>query len=146
MSKSKVIASIKDEWTQFLAIVEGVPQEQQELPDAIGYWSIAQCLRHVASWDEEIIDIVNLFIKSGDKTDVAGAHVEAKQMLQDRQKMDLVTTWQRLYDAHVALMAYLEPLPDDLFDTESYTGNWIGNLVPQHYKGHGEDIEKFMNP
>ena len=48
--------------------------------------------------------------------------------------------------AHVALIAYLEPLPDDLFDTESYTGNWIGNLVPQHYKGHGEDIEKFMNP
>lgn len=146
MSKSTVITSIKDEWTQFLAIVEGVPQEKQELPDAIGYWSIAQCLRHVASWDEEIIDIVNIFIKSGDKTDVAGAHVEAKQLLQDRQKMDLATTWQRLYDAHVALMAYLEPLPDDLFDTESYTGNWIGNLVPQHYKGHGEDIEKFMNP
>ena len=68
MSKSTVIASIKDEWTQFLAIVEGVPQEKQELPDAIGYWSIAQCLRHVASWDEEIIDIVNIFIKSGDKT------------------------------------------------------------------------------
>ena len=35
MSKSTVITSIKDEWTQFLAIVEGVPQEKQELPDAM---------------------------------------------------------------------------------------------------------------
>jgi hypothetical protein len=145
MSKSTVLESIKDEWAQFLEVIESVPAEKQELSDAVGYWSVAQCLRHVASWDEEVIDIVNIFVKSGDKTEIAGAHVEAKQLLQDRQKMDLATTWQYLYDAHTALMSYLEPLSGELFDTESYTGNWIGNAVPQHYKGHREDVEKFMN-
>jgi len=52
-------------------------------------------------------------------------------------------TWKYLHDSHTTFMSYVQTLPKEIFDTESYMGEWIEITVPNHYKGHREDIERF---
>ena len=65
-----------------------------------------------------------------------------ERYLEDKKDMDLETSWAHLRDTHVALIACLQSLPDEIFVSDSYLGNCIGQALA-HYKGHREDIENF---
>ena len=52
MSKSKAIESLTKEWELLLKISKDIPDQSQLATGSIGDWSVAQCLTHVASWDE----------------------------------------------------------------------------------------------
>ena len=143
MSKSAVLESLTNEWIQFLGVAERVSTQKQKLAGAVGDWSVYQCLIHVASWDEEVIRIVSEFIDSGTRKTTEIPHDLNNRQLEDKKDFDSYMTWQYLHDSHTAFMSYIQGIPEEMFDTESYTGEWIGMTVPNHYKGHREDIERF---
>lgn len=73
MGKSKILKSIKNEWQQLRQTVERIPNCTMDLPGAEGLWSATESLKHLAGWDEEVIDIVHTFIESGTKREPVGA-------------------------------------------------------------------------
>ena len=143
MSKSTVLESLKTEWTQLLDVAQRVPAQKLKLSGAVGDGSVYQCLIHVASWDEEVIRIVSEFIDSGTRKIPGIPHALNNSQLEHKGDFDSDMTWQYLHDSHTTFMAYVQGLPEEMFDTDSYTGEWIGITVPNHYKGHREDIERF---
>ena len=143
MSKSAVLESLTNDWIQFLGVAEGVSDQKLMLAGAIGDWSVYQCLIHVASWDEEVIRIVSEFIDSGTRKTLGVPHDLNNKQLEQKKDLDSDMTWQYLRDSHTTFLSYVQGLPEEMFDTESYTGEWIGITVPNHYKGHREDIERF---
>ena len=143
MSKSAVLESLTNDWIQFLGAAEGVSDQKLMLAGAIGDWSVYQCLIHVASWDEEVIRIVSEFIDSGTRKTPGVPHDLNNRQLEDKKNLDSYMKWHYLHDSHTTFMSYVQGLSEELFDTESYTGEWIGITVPNHYKGHREDIERF---
>ena len=52
IGKSQVLESLTKEWELLLTVSEDVPGQSQLATGSIGDWSVAQCLTHVASWDE----------------------------------------------------------------------------------------------
>ena len=143
MSKSAVLESLTNDWKQFLDVAEGVSDQKLMLAGAIGDWSVYQCLIHVASWDEEVSRIVSEFIHSGARKILGAPHDLNNKQLEQKKDLDSDMTWQYLRDSHTTFMSYVQGLPEEMFDTEFYTGEWIGITVPNHYKGHREDIERF---
>jgi len=141
MGKSETLKSIKAEWLKLRQTVESTPNYTRDLPGAEGLWSITDCLKHVAGWDEEVIDVVCTFIESGAKRETGGAEEINDRLLEDRKHMDASETWGYFQTTHLSLISYLESLPEHVFDLASHTGHWIGYLVPQHYKDHREDIQ-----
>ena len=142
MSKSAVLESLTNEWIQFLGVAERVSTQKQKLAGAVGDWSVYQCLIHVASWDEEVIRIVSEFIDSGITKTPEIPHDLNNKRLKDKT-LDSGIMWKYLLDAHTTFIAYVRGLPEEILDTESYTGEWIGITILNHYKGHREDIERF---
>ena len=143
MGKSAILEILTNEWEQLLSVAQNIPDHALEIPGSVGHWSVAQVLIHVASWDEEVRDRVDESIKSGIKrvTPNSTVHELNERLLEENKEKDLLSTWMYFYGAHSALVAYLETLPEEIFDPGSYTGNWIVNIVPQHYSGHREDIK-----
>jgi hypothetical protein len=143
VSKSAVLESLTNDWIQFLGAAEGVSDQKLMLAGAIGDWSVYQCLIHVASWDEEVIRIVSEFIDSGTRKPPGVPHDLNNKQLEQKKDLDSDTTWQYLRDSHTTFLSYVQGLPEEMFDMESYTGECIGITVPNHYKGHQEEIERF---
>ena len=116
-----------------------------DLPPAEGLWNTTDYLKHVGGWDEEVVDIVRRFIEFGTKRQADGTAEINERLLEDRKHMGVRQTWEYFQATHASLIAYLESLPEHIFDLESYTGYWIGRLVPQHYKDHKDDIQTGMD-
>ena len=140
MGKLAVLKLIKEEWSQLRQTAESIPDYTVDLPGEEGLWSTTDALKHVAGWDEEVIEIVRAYIESGTKRENTGAAQINDKLLKDRKDMDASNTWIHFQVAHQSLMSYLKSLPEHVFDPESYTGYWIGCLVPQHYRDHRQDI------
>jgi len=145
VGKSKVLESLTKEWGLLLTMSENIPDQCQQVTGAIGDWSVAQCLIHVASWDEEVMDLVGAFINSGLKRSINNAppHDLNNRHLESKGDMDLPDTWKYIYRAHSTLMSYLESLPGENFDPDSHNGEWLVTQLLPHYVGHKQDIEVF---
>ena len=127
-----------------MTIAETIPAENQEQPDAIGHWTMADCLIHISSWDEEVRDMADIFLTSGEEQGFTNnVHDLNARFLEDKKSMDLEVTWNYFRHAHKTLIAFLSTLPEELFHPEAYIGNLVGTIVVRHYQGHRKDIETF---
>ena len=144
MSKLDVLKELRDGWAQFLSIAEKVEIKDYDKTTTVGDWTLSEYFIHVASWNEEIKQRVNTFIDSGTKqTQGFPDELNAKQ-LEDKKDLKSEMTWEYLHESHGIFMSYAEGLPEEIFNTESYTGKLIGINLPNHYKTHGEDIKTFL--
>ena len=146
MSKSKIIESLTKEWELLFTISEDIPDQSQLVTGSIGDWSVAQCLIHVAGWDEDVMDIAHSFIESGLKRSIKNVppHDLNNQHLQSKDGMDLPGTWNYFRQAHSTLMSYLESLDEENFEPDSHNGEWLITQLLPHYIGHKQDIEGFV--
>lgn len=146
MSKSKVLESLTKEWELLLAISEDISDQGQLKIGSIGDWSVAQCLTHVANWDEEVMNITHSFIESGLKRSINNAppHDFNNQHLQSKAGMDLPGTWNYFHQAHSTLMSHLESLDEEHFEPDSHNGEWLITQLLPHYIGHKQDIKGFV--
>ncbi|PZC51029.1 MAG: Protein of unknown function (DUF1706) [Chloroflexi bacterium] len=140
MRKLEVLNLINEKWSQLHQAVGSIPNYIMDSPGTEGLWSTTDTLKHVAGWDEEVIEIVRTYIESGMKKEDAGAGQINDRLLKDRKDMDADHAWTHFQATHQSLISYLKSLPKHVFDSESYTGYWIGCLVPQHYKDHTQDL------
>ena len=64
MTKAEVMSSLEEGWSRFLAIAKGVPEGKYHEYGSIGWWTVSQSLVHIASWDEELIEIMRTYIQT----------------------------------------------------------------------------------
>ena len=151
MGKADIIKCINEEWAQLSTAIGNIPNHKLELAGSVGEdWSINQCVIHVANWDEEVINIVDGFNKHGisdfSPSDFVSSHNindKNEKLFKGQKQLDPEETRVYLLRAHEKFMSFLESLPAPVFDTNSYTGKWLGDTVPKHYIGHREDIGNF---
>jgi hypothetical protein len=144
MNKSEVLGLLAKEWSTFLETAKAVPTESREKPAFIDRWSVAQVLVHIASWDEEVIEIINAYAETGEERDFAADPDINERQLHEKNNMDLPMIWRYLDEAHGALLARLNTLEDKDFDASCYLGDLIASIVHQHYVEHRNDIENVV--
>lgn len=143
MRKAETLESLTGEWAQLLKIAEEISNKNQQMSNAVGHWSVSECLMHLVGWDKEVVDMLETFIDSGHERGFGPVHHINERFLADKKYMNLAETWNLLHETHLALASCLKRLPEELFDPESYIENLIGTIVVQHYRGHRKDIATF---
>lgn len=68
-SKGAPPKQIEDQWWQLLDSVNTLPQGDLSNPRAVGLWSVRDMIGHIATWDLELVKVVDRYISSSKKTD-----------------------------------------------------------------------------
>ena len=114
-------------------------------PGAVGHWSPKDLLLHVAAWDIELITVVDKHRTTGEESDY-GTDEEVDRLneaqVEEKRGLSFDQVWEYLGDAHRRLVDFLTDLPDEAFNPDSFTGDWIATDSYGHYRGHREDLER----
>ncbi len=65
MSKVDVLSSLDQGWSRFLEMAKSIPEGKYDQYGSIGWWTVSQSLLHIASWDEELVEIMRTYISTG---------------------------------------------------------------------------------
>ena len=68
-SKGAVLKQIEDQWRQLLDSVNTLPQGDLSNPGALGHWSARDMIGHIATWDRELVKVVDRYVPCSEKTD-----------------------------------------------------------------------------
>ena len=143
MSKVDVLSSLDQGWSRFLEMAKSIPEGKYDEYGSIGWWTVSQSLLHIASWDEELVEIMRTYISTGKEHDFDLDHDVNDSHLREKRNMDLPMIWRHLDEAHISLLSYLNTLEEKDFHEDSYTGDLIETIIRQHYWQHEKDIEDF---
>ena len=143
MSKVDVLSSLDQGWSRFLEMAKSIPEGKYDEYGSIGWWTVSQSLLHIASWDEELEEIMRTYISTGKEHDFDLDHDVNDSHLREKRNMDLPMIWRHLDEAHISLLSYLNTLEEKDFHEDSYTGDLIETMIRQHYWQHEKDIEDF---
>ena len=143
MSKVDVLSSLDQGWSRFLEMAKSIPEGKYDQYGSIGWWTVSQSLLHIASWDEELVEIMRTYISTGKEHDFDLDHDINDRHLREKRNMDLPMIWRHLDEAHISLLSYLNTLEEKDFHEDSYTGDLIETMIRQHYWEHEKDIEDF---
>ena len=144
--KEELLQQAEEEWRRLLDVAQGLSEERQLLAGVAGHWSVKDLLGHVATWDDELVKVVERFQNSGEKTSYGGregvdrfneSEAENKRILSFSQ------VWDELRRSHQHLLDFLYELPPESFTPGSYTGDRITIESTGHYREHREEMENW---
>ena len=132
------IAQIERSWVGLLSALEGVPEERLTEPNAVGEWSIATLMGHVAYWDQQAVVAGERELRGEPKVEVdwqAANDQEAKTndgrgASEQRASMDR---------AHAAMIELLRTTPPTDPRVLGLCGCLQGDTF-EHYDEHAADI------
>jgi hypothetical protein len=58
MEKEELISKLEQSRTDFLEIINGIPEEDMELPGVVDMWSVKDVLVHLTRWEAVIIKLI----------------------------------------------------------------------------------------
>lgn len=144
--KEAALQQIEDQWQQLLDSVNALPQEDLLRPGAVGHWSVRDMIGHIATWDRELVKVVDLYISSGEKTDYGDDEAVDKYNeaeVRRQQGLTLSQLWEEVHQCHRELVEFLKNLSEEPFDPASYSGDWIATDSWGHYREHRQNIEQW---
>jgi hypothetical protein len=118
---STPLEQVNSSWQQFLAAIDGIPEERMTEPGVVGEWSVKDALAHVAYWDDPDLP------DSGGDWQPINERVAA-----ERANWSLAETRRNLEETHERMLAALRARPD--IDPEQVRGDW------EHYDEHAAEI------
>ncbi len=144
--KGAALQQIEEQWQQLLDSVNALPQEDLPQPGAVGHWSIRDMIGHVATWDRELVKVVDRYISSGEKInygddEAVDKYNEAEVLRQ--QGLTLNQLWDEVHQCHRQLVEFLHNLSEEPFDPATYSGEWMATDSWSHYQEHRQDIERW---
>ena len=147
--KDVFLAQMEEEWQRFLDTTHDLPEDRLFSPGAVGHWSVRDAVIHVSAWDEELARSVERHRTTGEKTsygdDEAVDRLNQAQV-DEKRDMSMSQIWETLDADHARLLRLLTTLPEDAFTRGTYTGDNIATETLEHYREHGEDIERWSGP
>ena len=145
-NKDDAMRRIEDEWQRFLETAKGFSEQELILSGAVGHWSAKETLIHIAAWDEELVKIVQRYRSTGEESnygDDESVNRLNEQQVEEKRRLSVDQVWDHLQNTHRSLVEYLVTLPNEAFESGSYTGSWIERDTSGHYRGHREDLERW---
>lgn len=61
MKRDEAVNKLRGARKELLESLHGVPEEDKVRPNAVEKWSIKDLLAHIASWDEEVLRVIQAF-------------------------------------------------------------------------------------
>lgn len=137
---AEVLQRIEASWRDFLAVLDDVPEERLEEPDAVGEWSVKNLFGHIAFWDDHSRD------------HLAATLAGQQQSYDDWQELNEADHLARLgrtlpeertamHQAHAALLDRLDDLPGlrgQVIDEAIKGGTY------EHYDEHAVDLRDWL--
>ena len=142
--KESALRQMEEQWTRLLDLARGFSDEAQQRPNAAGSWSVRDVMGHIATWDRELVNVVDRYLASGEETDYSDDETvdrynEAEVVRQ--RSLSLSQLWDEVTQNHDMLVQYLQGLPEESFDPGTYSGGWIATDSWGHYQEHRQDLE-----
>ena len=142
--KENALQQLEEQWNRLLNLARGFSDEAQQRPNAAGGWSVRDVMGHIATWDRELVNVADRYLTSGEKTDYGDDEAidrynEAEVIRQ--RSLSLNQLWDEVTQYHDRLVQFLQGLPEEPFDPDTYSGGWIATDSWGHYQEHRQDLE-----
>ena len=138
MTRAEILKTIKEQHTQLLAALEGIPEETIVKRPVVGWWTIKDLLGHIAMWEQVAIQFIAEYKQDG-LPKMLGANDDAAIDAINKREAAIRRDWSRarvraeLDAAHRDLRAAIETLSD---------ADWAKQL-PAPW-GQGDNLEKLI--
>ena len=145
--RAETLEWIDEEWQRFLDVAKGFSEEHLQLPNVVGHWTAKDLIGHVATWDQELVKVVDRYLTNGEKTDYGGeADVDRLNEAEAEKKrgLSLSQVWDELHQSHRRLLDLLRGLPEEALTRGTYITGAITDDTAEHYREHREDLERWQ--
>jgi uncharacterized protein (TIGR03083 family) len=156
MKRDEAVNKLRAARKELLEPLQGVSDEDKLRPNAVVKWSIKDLLAHIASWDEEVLRVVQAFAMQPDphfsytiseRNDFATWNEEQIELRKDRSLEQVETEFR---NARRDLIQVVEGLTDQVLMRPKMT-SWgkvrtgfelLGEVV-QHDVDHSKDVRSW---
>jgi len=147
MKKQQFLDKLEKAWAAFNESFSGLSDEQLVEPGVTGDWSVKDILAHVSWWEEESIKHLPLILQNErpPRYSVLYGGINAFNALMTEQwrGLSLSEVRERAEATHRKLMAYLQSVPDEQFNTETRFRRRLGWDSYKHYPLHTQAIREW---
>ncbi len=152
MNKQELVAALESGRTEFLKIIEGLPEEKMLEPGVVGDWSVKDILAHLSRWEAELVTLL-FQAQQGDKpttahmNDISVDELNAQwhAQTQDRPLDRVMVDWQGVRKQTIRRVEALadrdlnNPKRFDWLDGRPLV-DWIASDSTKHEAEHAEQI------
>ena len=143
-NKQSLLKDIQSEWKKLARSIEGLSDEQLLDVQSIGAWSIKDLQGHISSWEEEVIDMLQVQL-SGQEANFAPRLVEEWNEFEVARKNDIpLNEIQKAFNqTHQRLEKLAWELPEGLFEDMTRIRLALEAEVWGHLVQHRSQIEEW---
>jgi len=144
-NKQSLLEDIQLEWTKLTRSIEGLSDEQLLEYNSIGTWSFKDLQGHISSWEEEVIDMLQVQL-SGQEANFAPRVVDEWNALEVVKKniIPLEDIQTNFNQTHQQLVELAWELPEELFEGMTRIRLALEAEVWGHLVEHRSQIEDWL--
>ena len=143
MNREQLLSRIDQKWQQFVEAYQGLAEQYVLEPGVVGEWSVKDLMSHIATWEEEAVAALGLFMQGGRPPRYASYGVidafNARKW-QEHRALSPVRAWQRFHENHHRLIVLLATVPEDHYATETRFRRRLRLDTYGHYSEHRRQI------
>lgn len=129
--------------SELMDALEGLSDEQLELPGMTGEWNGRLTLVHIARWDEVTTEMIvrrwqGVLPGVNEYDDYDAINLVWAEIDDD---ITLEAAWQRFHSAHEAIVRTLLHMQDEAWD--DYVRGWVREASLNHYRHHAETTNRW---
>jgi hypothetical protein len=132
-TKRELLAAEDAGWTEFLALVESVREEQMEEP---GYflegWSVKDLLAHMGGWQAETVQVLEAIRMETFAPPAVDVDTFNQLIYEANKDLPLPDVRAEFFSAHNRMLEEWSALPNVTIDAEE----WFVESGPNHYEEH----------
>jgi hypothetical protein len=144
MKRDAFLARLDRAWQDFNAACAGLAEAELLAPGVTGDWSVRDLITHVTIWEEETLHHLPTILAGGRppryKDAYGGIDAFNAQAMAQRRGLPLAEVLRRRDATHRRLLAYIETLPDEVFERENRFRRRLRFDTYSHYPEHTKAI------
>lgn len=156
MKRDEAVNKLRAARKELLESLHGVPEEDKLRPNAVAKWTIKDLLAHIASWDEEVLRVIQAFAMQpephfsyaiSERNDFASWNAEQVELRKDRTLEQVETEFR---NARRDLIQVVEGLTDQVLMrpkmtpwSKVRTGFELLNEMVEHDSDHTKEIRSW---
>jgi uncharacterized protein (TIGR03083 family) len=156
MKRDEAVNKLRAARKELVASLEGVGEEDKLRPNAVKKWSVKDLLAHIASWDEEVLRVIQAFAMQqepqfsysiSERSDFAGWNADQIELRRERSLEQVQTEFR---NARRDLIQVVEGLTDQVLMRPKMT-SWgkvrtgfdLLDEMVQHDAEHTKDVRSW---
>jgi Mycothiol maleylpyruvate isomerase N-terminal domain. len=144
-SRDELAAAERQAWAAFLASIDRVPPERRDIREVVPGWSVKDLVWHNAGWAlfsaEELTKLDGLPF-----TDPFAGHDDDYWDRENAAQLEAgrELPWDQMLAQTEVLREGAHQLWAELGELTPEAADWFAEETSVHYRGHGEEIERFL--